>query len=117
MEINVVITSYHILEKKGDFEPIPYQDVNTIMYNIEGEHYKRRIVSSNRQMIDECDTLICYVDINREPSGAKKAMNYAVGKGLKIINLYREDDDPTFGMTGEERKAYWEKTSSGLLKL
>lgn len=36
-------------------------------------------------------------------------MNYAKRKGLKIVNLFREDDDPTFGMTHEEKLQYWEE--------
>jgi hypothetical protein len=53
-------------------------------------------------MIDTCDTLICYVNKKRSPSGAKTAMNYAKRKGLKIINLYHEEDEPTYSMTKEE---------------
>ena len=55
-------------------------------------HYKQRITLSNRQMIDGCDTLICYVDEHVYRSGAKTAMCYAKKKGLKIINLFREKD-------------------------
>ena len=109
IEIDVVLTSYHTVEKKDEFDYVPYQDVNTFMYDIEDEHFKRQIIVSNRKMIDECDRLICYVDKKQSPSGAKMAMNYAKRKGLKIINIYREDDDPTFYMTEEERKAYWDK--------
>ena len=108
IEIDVVLTSYHTVEKKDEFDYVPYQDVNTFMYDIEDEHFKRQIIVSNRKMIDECDILICYVDKKQSPSGAKMAMNYAKRKGLKIINLFREDDDPTFYMTEEERKAYWD---------
>ena len=60
-------------------------------------------------MIDECDTLICYIDKKRSPSGAKTAMNYTKRNGLKIINLFREEDDPTFGMTKEEKLKYWDE--------
>ena len=28
---------------------------------------------------------------------------------MKIINLFREEDDPTFGMTHEEKLKYWDK--------
>lgn len=31
-------------------------------------------------------------------------MNYAKRKGLEIMNLYDEKDDPTYGMTKEEKK-------------
>ena len=58
-------------------------------------------------MIDGCDTLICYVDPKRYRSGAKTAMNYAKRKGLKIINLYNEKDEPTYGMTKEEKDKYY----------
>lgn len=94
IKIEVVITSFKeiapIIEKDlifGDEIYTPYDDVATIMYDIEEEHYKRRIIASNRQMIDTCDTLICYVNKKHNPSGAKLAMNYAKRKGLKIINL------------------------------
>lgn len=33
-------------------------------------------------------------------------MNYAKRKGLEIINLYDEKDDPTYGMTKEEKNYY-----------
>ncbi|MBQ4443279.1 MAG: hypothetical protein II896_01290 [Clostridia bacterium] len=108
IEIDVVLTSYHTVEKKDEFDYVPYQDVNTFMYDIEDEHFKRQIIVSNRKMIDDCDTLICYVDKKQNPSGAKTAMNYAKRKGIKIINLFREEDDPTFGMTSEQKSAYWD---------
>lgn len=108
IEIDVVLTSYHTVEKKDEFDYVPYQDVNTFMYDIEDEHFKRQIIVSNRKMIDDCDTLICYVDKKQNPSGAKMAMNYAKKHGLKIINIYREDDAPTFYMSEEEKKVYWD---------
>jgi hypothetical protein len=60
-------------------------------------------------MIDNCDTLICYVNKKHNPSGAKTTMNYAKRKGLEIINLYDEKDDPTYGMTKEEKENYFYK--------
>lgn len=44
-------------------------------------------------MIDNCDTLICYVNKKHNPSGAKLAMNYAKRKSLKIINIYHNDSE------------------------
>lgn len=98
--IEVVITGFHTIEKRCGYEP--YSDVKTVMYNIEETHYKRKITLSNRQMIDACDTLICYVNKKQSKSGAKAAMYYAKRKGLRIINLYREEDRPFYGMTEEE---------------
>jgi len=102
IEIEVVIASYHQIEnnllsvcKTDDGETelfhenyTPFGDVKTIMYDLTNTHFKRQIIESNRQMIETCDTLICYVNENRTPSGASRAMNYAKQKGLKIINLY-----------------------------
>ena len=95
--IEVVITSFKSIEPIIDHDEIfgdekyyPYADVQTTMYNIEEEHYKRQIIASNKQMVDSCDTLICYVNKQHNPSGAKTTMNYAKRKGLKIINLYNE---------------------------
>ena len=96
LEIEVVLTSMHYLVKKyatGDpFETCytPYDDVKTVYYDIEDVYYKNRIISSNRQMVDDSDILICYVDTERIHSGAKKTYYYAKRKGLKIVNLYKD---------------------------
>ena len=95
--IEVVITSLKTIqpiidhdEIFGDGKYYPYADVQTTMYNIEEEHYKRQIIASNKQMVDSCDTLICYVNKKHNPSGAKNTMNYAKRKGLQIVNIYKE---------------------------
>ncbi len=89
IEIEVVITNYNpkiqdeiIIKENPKYE--------TVMFEVEELHPKQRITASNKQMIDSCDTLICYVQPNAWKSGAKTAMNYAQKKGLKIINLYTE---------------------------
>lgn len=95
VEIEVVLTSFNKLKKilvyddeyGKEFER-PFSDVKTTFFEIEQEYFKRQITLSNRKMIDECDTLICYVDEKRSNSGAKLALKYAKMKGLKIINLY-----------------------------
>lgn len=96
IKIEVVITSFKSIEPIIDHDEIfgdekytPYEDVETIMYNIEEEHYKRQIIASNRQMIDTCDTLICYVNQKKNYGGAILAYKYAKKKGLNIINLYQ----------------------------
>lgn len=114
INIEVVLTSYHIIEKKDSLDYVPYQDVETVIFDIEDLHFKQQITASNRQMIDECDTLICYVDKKQNSSGAKTAMNYAQRKGLEIINLFIEEDSPTFGMTADEAKIYWKNYLSGI---
>ena len=97
IEIEVVITSFKTIEPIIDHDPffgdekyIPYSDVKTTMYDIEEEHYKRKIVVSNQQMIDNCDTLICYVNSKRNYGGAIMAYNYAKKKGLQMVNLLND---------------------------
>ena len=87
--IEVAITSINAIKKDSE---IDYADVKTVMYEIEDAHYKQQIILSNRQMLDTCDTLICYVDTSKYRSGAKIALRYAEKRRLKIINLFREED-------------------------
>lgn len=66
-----------------------YSDVKTVVFDIEDVYFKRRIIESNKQMIENCENLICYVDVNyRLSSGARTLYNYAKKKGLHIVNLY-----------------------------
>lgn len=97
IKIEVVITSFAqikpIVEHDvfyGDETFTPYSDVETIMFNIEETHFKQKITESNKQMIDSCDTLICYVDENyKYTSGALTTYKYAKKKVLTIVNLYK----------------------------
>lgn len=109
IDINVVLTSLHRIAKKDEWDYTPYSDVNTVMYEIEEVYFKKKITVSNQLMINDCDSLICYVNKERTPSGAKTAMNYAKRNGKKVINLFRPEDDPTFGMSREEKLAYYDK--------
>lgn len=52
-------------------------------------------------------TLIRYLNKKHNPSGAKLAMIHAKRKGLEIINLYDEKDDPTYGMIKEKKEEYY----------
>ena len=91
INIDVVITSLSQIKYNNsvDYLPSPYSDTNIIMYEIEDTHFKRKIIESNKQMIDSCDTLICFVDENyKYSSGAKNVYQYAKKKGLHIVNLH-----------------------------
>ena len=104
LEIEVVITSLNSIKRDNNYDIFPYADVKTVMFDIENIHYKHRITWSNLRMIDGCSTLICYVNKAEYKSGAKTALRYAEKRGLKIINLFREDDNPFFGMTKEQKE-------------
>ncbi len=107
LQIEVVITSLNSIRKVDERDIVPYSDVKTVMYEIEDAHYKQQIMLSNRQMIDSCDTLICYVDNTAYRSGAKATLRYAEKKGLKVVNLYSEDDQPFYGVSNEKVKEFW----------
>ncbi len=109
LEVEIVITNLRAIEKDCGAHNSLYGDVKTVMYDIENVHYKQQITLSNRQMIDTCDTLICYVDNMVYKSGAKSALLYAEKRGLKIVNLYCEEDQPFYGMTQEQVAVYWKK--------
>ncbi len=88
IKIEVVLTSLSqiVVPEDGDYQP--YQGEETIMYEIETLHPKQRIFASNQQMIDTCDTMICFaVDDWHLTNGTHKAVKYAQKRGLKIINL------------------------------
>ncbi len=103
LEIEVVITSLNLIKENAYS---PFADVKTVIYDIENAHYKQQIILSNRQMIDTCDTLICYVDTSVYRSGAKRALSYAQKRGLKIVNLFREEDQTFYGMTKDQAEEY-----------
>ena len=119
IKITVVFTSLHIMVKHKDelFTTLDlYKDVQTMMYEIEEEHYKNQIVVSNRRMVDDSDLIICYVDMNEYRSGAKRAIKYAIKQNKPVINIFSEQDKPFYGMTSEEIDKEWEKIKRKLDK-
>lgn len=87
-QINPIVST----DEFGINKDYPYEGIKTVMYEIEDCHFKRRITESNRKMIDNSDTLICYVNESRLSNGAKSAMKYAVKRGLKVINLHKNGE-------------------------
>lgn len=93
IKIEVVLTSLHIFDKKNiQYKGYnPYSDVDTILYDTENSYFKTIIIDSNKEMIDRCDELICFVDCTKVKSGAKIALKYAQKKNLKITNLFSKE--------------------------
>ncbi len=87
ISITIAVTSFSQL-KKLDNQDKPNFNINTVMYDIESVFYKRKILESNKKMVENSDILICYVNPNYTNSGAKTILNYAKRKKIKIINLY-----------------------------
>ena len=101
--IEVAITSLHTITPIINHDPIwgyetykPYSDVTTVMYDIEEQYFKQKITISNQQMLNLCDTLICYVDTTKTYGGAILAYKYAKKKDLRIVNLYQEKNNIIF---------------------
>lgn len=89
--IEVVITSLCAVNAHDSKQK--YDDISTVIYEIEDVYYKRRITLSNQKMIDECDTLICYVNEKACQSGAKTALRYAQRKGVQVLNLWPHNEN------------------------
>ena len=97
LNIGIVLTSLSILKKdvfnSKNLDVYKNRGCETIIYEIEKEHYKNRIIFSNKKMVDESDLIICYVDMKEMNSGARKSILYAIKKGKEIINLFENIDD------------------------
>jgi len=68
-------------------------------------------------MIDESDIVIAYVDETKYQSGAKLAYKYALKQNKQVINIFKPEDEPTFGMTEQEKEEYWNKIKEKLHNL
>lgn len=109
IKIQVVFTSLSafVKDEYGFCLADLYKDVETITYPIEDVYFKKQITMCNRMMINDSDIIVCYVDKSKSVSGAKAAMNYAERNNKKVINLYREEDDPFYGLTTKEIEKWW----------
>ena len=104
LKIYVVFTSMASLKKdKNGFSNIDcFKFVNTCLYPVEEEHFKRKITASNKMMVDESDIVICYVNPQIKRSGARTAMNYAIKRNRVVINLYDENLELLYGKSKEQ---------------
>ena len=104
IKIIVVFTSLAVFQKDeyGISGISGLEDVETMTYPIEDEHFKNQIVVNNRYMVDDSDVVVGYVDMKEYRSGAKRAINYAKRQHKTVINLFKEEDRPFYGMTDEE---------------
>ena len=101
--ITVILTSptqstITVNEEKGKilYTRPRYEGVETMIFDIEEIHYKKRISFSNRRMIENSDLAICYVREDKAKSGAKTSLHYAQKTGKEIRNLYDLADHPFY---------------------
>ena len=114
IKITIVFTNLNILTKHKNrlYSTLDlYKDVQTMLYDIENVHFKNQIIVSNKKMVDDSNLIICYVNMNKHKSGAKRAILYAIKQSKPVINLYSEQDEPTYGMTKEEIEKFYKKLS------
>lgn len=96
IQIDVVLTSLSFLKKdcfgysKADF--FKQNNCQPIFYDIEEVYFKKRIIFSNKKMVDESDLIICYVDMKAQRSGAKQTISYAIKQNKQIVNLFEGKD-------------------------
>lgn len=108
IEITIVYTSLAVLNIRSSIYSKQYKDINTMFFDIEGEHFKNRIVVSNKLMVDRCDIVICFVDMENTKSGARRAIKYALKTNKPVINLFNNEDRPYWGMSRDEVMKDWE---------
>ena len=93
IKIEVVVTNLNKLN--GDKNCLISMSKNTnelfVVYDIESEHYKRKIIVSNQKMIDDSNFVIAYVDVLRKSGGAIRSWKYALKRNKEIINLYKNN--------------------------
>ena len=94
IEICIVQKSFSCLSRrKSDLSKADLFNLigcETIFYDIEKVHYKNLITYSNKKMVDQCDLVICYVDLDYYGSGAIIPIKYAIKQNKPIINFYNK---------------------------
>ena len=85
-ELNLVLP--YSVKSIEDYEK--YYDNIIIPESVSGAHYKVAIVQRNRQMVEESDLVLVYVD--KQSGGAFTAMKYAEKLNKRVINLCDVDE-------------------------
>ena len=92
--ISLVFTSQKMLikEMEEDKNFKYYNGVETMMYDIDGVHFKRQIIATNQKMVDNSDEVIVYNGYNRTYSGTRRIVEYAYNNNKCVNNLFEESD-------------------------
>ena len=95
LHISLVFTSQKRLVKELQMDESVgyYKNIETMMYDIDNVHYKRQILLSNQQMVDNSDEVVVYDrGINTYFSGINKVIKYAQKQNKLITNLFDQND-------------------------
>ena len=69
---------------------LEYYDEVEVCSESASAHFKAAIRLRNRSLIDRSNLVVCYVKNNS--GGAYKALQYALSKGVKAVNIYNTED-------------------------
>ena len=95
IDIKLVYTSLRRLIKENspnEYAPLNYRNDETMMYEIEEVHFKRKIIVSNQKMIDESDEIVIYHNGRNSYSGINRVVKYAKKVNKPIQNLFETND-------------------------
>ena len=92
VSIEIVFPTQPSAETLTSFNYTQCEGEKITVYPIDKSHYERHADAGDRMMIDESDTLICYVDENDTKSLLYDVLEYAGRHGVKIVNLFSRDD-------------------------
>ena len=88
IEIEIAFSNLPCITQNAEF--YKFHNLKTCLYETEEVHFKNRISFCNKQMINSCNFIVCYVDDYTFPSGARNALKYAIKRNLHVINLYNK---------------------------
>lgn len=90
IDICIVYASLRTASRHIKEYPYFFQNAEAIMYDVENEYFKKRIVVSNQRMIDESDEIIVYYDSrNGKFGGVHSVMKYAEKENKKVTNIFK----------------------------
>ena len=112
ININLVFTSLSNLNNTN----IP-TEVNSVIFDVEEEYFKQRIILTNKKIIDISDIIIIYYNSNKSVSGVSYALNYALKKNKKIINIYDKNDEPLLYISNEDKSKKWNEYLNKIKRL
>ena len=106
INIDLVKSSIRQVIRKEEFGFVENSEasIKIVTYPIEEVYFKNQIITTNKFMVDDSDVIVCYVDMERRNSGAKKIVNYAKKQRKQIINIFEKVVDEDFNKLRTEEK-------------
>ena len=86
--IKIISVKYYYNHKKDIFDNNDNFD-KEVFVGLENVHYKQKIIKRNQWIVDNSDCMVCHIKepVYSRESGAKRMLNYAKKKGIRIISV------------------------------